>query len=390
MEKQRIVSLEKKFIMQSYKRAPVVIERGDGVYVWDSDGKKYLDLCGALATASIGHANKEVANAVCGQSKKLVNATNLYYTEPQARLAEKLARISGLGKCFFSNSGSEAVEIAIKLARQHTGKKGIICTANAFHGRTFAALTATANKKYRDFCKPLVPGFRRIPFNNAKALEKAIDGNTAAFIVEPIQGESGINVPGKGYLKEIRKICDEKGILLILDEVQSGCGRTGEFFAYQHEGIRPDIVAVAKGIAGGFPLGVTIAKEGVEFQKGQQGSTFGGNCISCAAANATIDYIMEKNLMQNAMEAGNYFMQKLEMLKNRHRKIKEVRGMGLMVGVELKGSADEVAKICMGKGLLVNVIDGRILRFLPPLIISRKEVDIALKILENAFKEAAI
>lgn len=390
MGKEKLIALEKKYIMQSYKRAPIVLERGKGAYVWDSERKKYLDFIGAFATSSIGHSNKVVAKAVCKQSGKLINTTNLYYTKPQVALAEKLARLSGLGKCFFSNSGSEAVEVAIKLARQHTGKKGIIATSNAFHGRTFAALTATANKKYKDFCKPLVPGFRRIPFGNTTALEKAIDKDTAAFIVEPIQGESGINVPKKGYLKEVRRICNRRKILLILDEVQTGCGRTGKFFAYQNEGIKPDIVTVAKGIANGLPLGVTIAKKGIEFSKGQQGSTFGGNCISCTAANATIDYIIKKRLMKNADAVGKYFMQELEKLKVKYKKIKEVRGKGLMIGVELEENADDVVSICMKKGLLLNSIEDKVLRFLPPLVVSKKEVDKALDILDNVFREAGI
>ena len=336
-----------------------------------------------MATCSIGHGNKKVAEAVCNQAKKLLNVTNLYYTEPQVILAKKLVNLSGLGKCFFCNSGAEANEAAIKLARKHTGKTDIVSTKHAFHGRTFGALSATWKEKFRKKFEPTLPGFTFVDYNNVGATENAITEKTAAVIVEPIQGESGIIIPDEGYLVKLKKFCEEKNILLILDEVQTGTARTGKFFAYLHYNIKPDIVTLAKGLANGVPIGVTIAKEGIDFDKSDHASTFGGNNLSCAAANATVDFILEKNLMENAAKQGNYFMKKLNELKNKHDMVKEVRGKGLMIGVELNAECKDIANKCLEKGLLVNCVSEKVLRFLPPLIITKKELDIALNILDG-------
>jgi len=316
----------------------------------------------------------------------LLNITNLYYTEPQIVLAKKLAGLSGLSKCFFCNSGTEANEAAIKLARKHTGKTDIIAAKNAFHGRTLAALSATWKEKFRKKFGPLVPGFTFVDYDYIEAVKEAITEKTAAVIVEPVQGESGIIVPSDEYLIELKKLCEEKNILLILDEIQTGTGRTGKFFSYLHYNVKPDIVTIAKGLANGIPIGVMIAKEGIDFGKGDHASTFGGNNLSCAAANAVIDFISENNLMKNAVETGDYFMKKLNELKIKHDVIKEIRGKGLMIGVELAVECKDIADKCLEKGLLVNCASDKVLRFLPPLIITKTEIDAALNILEGVLE----
>jgi|TARA_B100001971_G_C18231434_1_gene564192 acetylornithine/N-succinyldiaminopimelate aminotransferase len=384
MKTEEVIESEKKHVMQTYGRNPVVVDHGKGCYLYSKDGKKYLDLIGSLATAPLGYGNSGLAKAVYAQSKKLVNVTNLFFTEEQVVLAEKIAKVSGLGKCFFSNSGSEANEVAIKLARKFTGKTEIISTEDAFHGRTFGALSATWKKKYKKYCEPLVPDFKHIPYNNVKALENAISSKTAAFIVEPIQGEAGIIVPDSDYLNKVSEICKKNNVLLIVDEIQTNL-RTGKFFAFQHNGIKPDIVTVAKGIANGVPIGITIASDKVAdaFEKGDQGSTFGGNSLSCAAANFVIDFVLDGKLIENAQKVGNYFIKKLNELKVKGV-VKDVRGKGLMIAVEMDKDVKSVADACLEKGLLVNVCTEKTLRFLPPLIITEKEVDVAVNILEEA------
>jgi len=386
METEKIIEMEKEYIMQTYSRSNIVIEHGKGCYAFDNDGKKYLDLVAGIATCSIGHGNEEVSKAVCEQSKKLLNVTNLYYTEPQVILAKKLVKLSSLSKCFFCNSGAEANESAIKLARKYTGKTDIIATKNAFHGRTFGALSATWKEKFRKKFMPLVPGFTFVDYNKVEAVEDAITEKTAAVIVEPIQGESGIIIPSEDYLMKLKKLCEEKNVLLILDEIQTGTGRTGKFFAYLYYDIKPDIVTLAKGLANGIPIGVMIAKEGIDFDKSDHGSTFGGNNLSCAAANAVIDFILDNKLMENAAKQGNYFIKKLNQLKNKGNTIKEARGKGLMIGVELNIEAKEIQNKCLEKGLLVNCASDNVLRFLPSLIITKKEIDAAIKILDEALE----
>ena len=384
METKKIIKLEKKYIMQTYTRPEIVIEKGKGCYVFDKEGKKYIDLVGGIATCLIGHGNKKFAEAVGEQAGKLVNSTNLYYTEEQAKLAEKLAKLSGLGKCFFSNSGTESVEAAIKLSRKHTKKIGIISAKHGFHGRTLGSLSATWKEKIKKPFEPLLKGFKHVDYGDAGAAEKEIDRNTGAIIVEPIQGEAGVIIPPHDYLKNLREICDKHDILLILDEIQTGCGRTGKFFAFGHSRIKPDIVVLAKGLANGIPIGATIAAEHVasSFEKGDHGSTFGGNSLACRAANFTIDFIKSKNLMGNAAVNGNYFMKKLESIKS--KSIKKVRGKGLMIGVEIENESNPIVKKCLEKGMLINSTDEHTLRFLPPLIIDKKIIDDSIKILSNA------
>lgn len=386
----KIFELESKYIMPTYTRQKVVFERGSGMYVYDTNGNKYLDFVGGIATCSIGHSNFKVSAAISNQAKKLLNITNLYYTEPQLLLAEKLTGLTGFkAKVFFSNSGTEAVEAAIKLARKFTGKPEIIATKNSFHGRTLGALSATWKPKFRHAFEPLVPCFKHIEYNDPKALDRAITKNTAAFLVEPIQGEGGVIVPSNGYLKEISKICIKKKILLILDEVQTGMGRTGTFFAYQSQQIKPDIITLAKGLANGVPIGATIAKEKIAnaFEKGDHGSTFGGNSLAGLTANATIDYVLKNKLMKNVVTTGNYFINRLNNLAAKYDFIKDVRGKGLIIGMELSMEGKHIVKECLKKGLLINCCTEKVLRFLPPLIVTKKEVDKCIEILDKVFSQ---
>jgi len=382
MKAKKIIGLEKKYVMQTYTRFNLTVDHGIGCYVYDKDNKKYLDFLGGIATCSVGHGNKDVAKAISEQAKKLLNITNLYYTEPQVILAEKLSKLSGLQKCFFCNSGTEANEAAIKLAKKVTKKKKFIAFEHSFHGRTTASLALTWKEKYKEPFKPLSPDVVFVKYNDINALEKAITDDIAAVIIEPIQGEAGVIVPDKGYLKKVEQLCHKNNILLIIDEVQSGNGKTGKFFAYLHEDIKPDIVTIAKGLANGVPIGVCISN--LDFDKSQHASTFGGNNLSCAAANATIDYILKNKLMENAVKVGNYFMEKLNGLKKKCKIIKKVKGKGLMIGVELnENKAKEIVEKCLEKGLIINNATDNVLRFLPPLIISKKEVDKAIGILKG-------
>ncbi len=385
MKAEKIKQLEKKYIMQTYSRFNLIVDYGIGCYIYDKNGEKYLDFLGGIATCSVGHGNKEVTKAIAEQAKRLINITNLYYTEPQVELAEKLSKLSGLKKCFFCNSGAEANEAAIKLAKKITKKTKFIAFKDSFHGRTSASLALTWKEKYKKPFEPLGLDVIFIEYNNTKALEKAITDDIAAVIIEPIQGEAGIILPDKCYLKKVKQLCHKNNVLLIIDEVQSGNGKTGKFFAYQHENTKPDILTIAKGLANGVPIGVCISN--YDFDKSQHASTFGGNNLSCAAANATIDYILKNKLMENAIAIGNYFMEKLNELKNKYKIIKKVKGKGLMIGVELKqNKAKEITEKCLENGLIINNATDSTLRFLPPLIIKKKEVDKAIEILKGALK----
>jgi len=388
MNTKRVIQMEKEFIMYTYERAEVVFEKGSGCYLYDTDGKRYLDFIGGIATASLGHGSSIISEVLYAQSKRLISSSNLFYMQEQAVLAEKLAKISGLNACFFSNSGAESVETAIKLARKYTGKHEIISTEGAFHGRTLGALSVTWKENFRKPFEPLVPGMMFIPYNNTSALEDSISDNTAAFIIEPVQGEGGIYLPDKGYLREVKRICKERNCLLIVDEIQTNM-RTGKFFAYQHESINPDIVTVAKGIGGGMPIGITIANKDVAgaFQPGDHGSTFGGNSLSCASASAVIDYVIKNKLVEKAGITGKYFMEELIKLQKKYIVIKEVRGKGIMIGIELNTYAKPIVNKCLAKGLLVNKCGDFVLRFLPPLIVDKEEIDKCVEILDAVFKE---
>lgn len=380
MKLEEATQLEAKYIMHTYKRSAILLQSGNGMYLTDSTGKQYLDFVGGIATCLIGHGNTEFAKAISKQAGALVNVTNLYYTEPQLLLAEKLCKLSGGEKVFFSNSGTEANEAAFKLARLCTKKKKIISVQGGFHGRTFASLSATYSEKYRTPFEPLVPDFQIVE-DNLEAIEKAIDSDTAAVIIECIQGESGVKMHSNEYLKQLRELTLKKNVLLIIDEVQTGNGRTGKFFAYQHSGIKPDIVTLAKGLANGVPIGATIATGTLDFSPGLHGSTFGGNSLACSAANYTIDYVLKHNLMQSASKVGAYFMQKLLSLNS--PLVKEVRGQGLIVGVELNVHGKEIVNKCRKKGLLVNCTAETTLRFLPPLIVTKNEADKCIDIISG-------
>jgi acetylornithine/N-succinyldiaminopimelate aminotransferase len=381
MNDDELKKLDSKHIMATYKRHNLLLEWGEGCYVFDQDGKKYLDCIGGIATCSVGHANKEVNNAVSEQANKLISVSNLYFSEPQIQLAKTLTRLSGLKKVFFSHSGTDANEAAIKLARKITGKKEFIAFTDAFHGRTTGSLALTWRREYREPFMPLSPTVKFATYNDIDSLRSLITDDTAAVIIEPIQGEAGIIVPNKTFLNDVRELCTQHNVLMIIDEVQTGVGRTGTFFAYEHNHIKPDIVTLAKGLANGLPIGVCLSD--YELEAGEHGSTLGGNSLSAAAASATIHYIEQHKLMHNAETVGNYLMDKLRTIKG----IKEVRGSGLMIGAELSEplAATYVQK-AMHEGLLCNAPTPTVLRFLPPLILTKAQADEALAILQKVIQ----
>ncbi len=364
--------------MNTYQRS-IYLERGHGCQVYDRDGNQYLDLIGGIATCSVGHAHPGIVETLARQSKKLINASNLYYTNAQLDLAAKLTGLANMDKCFFSNSGTEAVEAAIKLAKRSTGKNKIIAMRNGFHGRTLGSLSATWNADYRNKFEPLVPGFVHVGYNNIEALKNAIDTETAAVILEPIQGEAGVIMPGQGYLKEVASLCRQNQLLLILDEVQTGNGRTGKYFCFQHENVLPDMVVLAKGLANGVPIGVTLSRGTIDFAPGEHGSTFGGNSLACSVALETIEII--ETVLPAVKTKGDYFLAQLNQIKAAG--IKEIRGKGLIIAIELNKKRENLADRFAKEGLLVNCIQDKILRFLPPLVITRQEIDMAV---EKTFK----
>jgi len=395
---EQIIELSDKYVMKTYGRLPLTPVKGSGARVWDARGKEYLDFLAGIAVCSLGHCHPAVVKAIAEQACTLMHVSNLYYIEQQAKLARLLAENSFGDRVFFCNSGAEANEGAIKLARKYarinrgSQKYGIITALKSFHGRTLAALAATGQAKYQKDFDPLPGGFRYVPFNDLAALESAIDKNTCAIMLEPIQGEGGIYEAGQEYLKGVKELCKKHGLLLIFDEVQCGLGRTGAFFAYQHYGIEPDICTLAKSLGSGFPIGAMIATEEVAgaFLPGNHASTFGGNPLACAAALAAMQFVLENNVMENAARVGGYFKTRLEVLSGQFPFITEVRGRGLMLGADLTpGSADgqEVVAQCQENGLLINCIDGHILRFLPPLIISESDIDEAAGILAGVLKK---
>lgn len=392
MNNRRVVRLDKKYVMHTYSRIPIAMERGEGVRIWDSDGKEYLDFISGIGVNAVGHCHPEIVKAVESQLKRLLHCSNLYHINPQTKLAEALCEVSFADKVFFSNSGAEANEAAIKLARRFGSKLGgrryeIITMKGSFHGRTLATLKATAQTKYQNGFGPFLPGFKYAPFNDLKGVKKAISSKTCAVMLEPIQGEGGINVASETFLRELRQFCHKEEILLILDEVQCGLGRTGKMFAYQHYGIEPDVMTLAKPLGGGMPIGATLAKEKVAsaFEPGTHASTFGGNPLACSAALAFLKVVRKENLVEKARERGNYFRARLEELKRKFPFVKEIRGKGLMIGLELGFPGKDIVKRCRDRGLLINCTVEKILRFLPPLIIEERDIDEAVKILDTVF-----
>ena len=377
--------LDSTYIMSTYKRHDLILEKGSGCYVFDDGGKKYLDFFGGLATCIVGHSNPAVTKAITDQAKKLISVSNLYYTEPQIRLAKKLSELSGLKKVFFSHSGADANEAAIKLAKKVTRKKEFIAFGGAFHGRTTGSLALTWSQQYKEPFLPLAPATKFATYNDTASLEPLISDDTAAVIVEPIQGEAGVVVPDDNFLKEVRELCTNRGILMIIDEVQTGIGRTGTFFAYSRCNIKPDIVTLAKGLANGVPIGACLSD--YELELGEHGSTLGGNSLSCAAANATIDYIESHNLMNNAEVVGNYLMDSLRSLQKSTPLIKNVRGQGLMIGIVLsKPEAARIVESSMHSGLLCNAAAPNVIRLLPALVVTKEQVDECLNILGKVIK----
>jgi predicted acetylornithine/succinylornithine family transaminase len=383
-------------IATTYARFPIALVRGAGARVWDADGREYLDFVGGIAVTALGHCHPKVTAALKAQAETLLHVSNLYHIEPQVRLAQLLTKHSFADRVFFCNSGAEANEAAIKLARKYakdhwsTDRYEIICMRDSFHGRTLAAVTATGQEKYHHGFEPLVPGFKHVPFNDLKAVERALDSHTCAVLVEPVQGEGGVKVPDAGYLAGLRRLCDEAGALLVLDEVQVGVGRTGKLFAYEHAGIEPDIVTLAKALANGVPIGALLAREPVaaSFSPGTHAATFGGNPLATAAAVAVMETMLEERIPERAARVGKYFVERLEGLKAKHRRIRQVRGMGLLIGVEIDGSARDVVQRCMARGLLILVAGDQVVRFTPPLIITEADVDRGVAIVDAALAEA--
>jgi len=370
-------------LANTYARFPVVLERGKGCRVWDVEGKEYLDFVAGIAVCALGHCHPAIVQAVTSQAATLLHVSNLYHVTPQIRLAELLCRHSFADRVFFCNSGAEANEAAIKLARKYAKDRGsrerveIITMEGGFHGRTMATVTATAQAKYQQGFEPLLPGIRYVPFDDLAAVERAVGPETAAILVEPIQGEGGIRVPSAGYLQGLRKLCDESGALLIFDEVQTGIGRTGRLFAYEHWGASPDIMTLAKGLGGGVPIGACLATDeaAAAFSPGAHASTFGGNPLACAAALAVLRVLLEGRVLEQSRRMGDYLAKGLLDLKDRLHIVKDVRGLGLLQGMELTIEGKPVVDDCLARGLLINCTMERVLRFVPPLIITQHEID---------------
>jgi len=388
-----------RYIMNTYKRLPLFIVKGRGNRVYDGEGREYLDFVSGLAVNNLGHCNPRVTVAFQKQAQRLVHTSNLFYTEPQVKLARLLVENSFADKVFFCNSGAEANEAAIKLVRKYSHEKGngrfeIITALNSFHGRTMATLTATGQDRFHKGFDPLVPGFSYVPFNDIAALEKAITEKTAAVMIEPIQGEGGVNIPDRDYLKRLREICDANGILLVLDEVQTGIGRTGKLFAYQHSGIEPDIMTLAKALGGGLPIGAMLAKDHIAaaFTPGTHASTFGGTPLVCSAAIEVIKLITEDDLiLDNCRRMGDYLVAELNDLKLKYpHLIKDVRGKGLLTGMELNISGDTIVSECIKRGVIINCTMERVLRFLPPLDVSQEDIDKLAETLREVFNSIRI
>jgi predicted acetylornithine/succinylornithine family transaminase len=382
--------LERKYFFPVGKRLPVTIVKGEGSRVWDEDGREYLDCVAGIAAVSLGHCHPEVVAAVQQQAATLMHVSNYYYTPPQIRLAQLLVENSCLDRVFFCNSGAEAVEGCIKLARKwgkenRDGAYEIIVAERAFHGRTLATVTATANERYRAPFTPLVEGFVQVPFNDIEALKKATTGRTAAVLLEPIQGEGGVNVPDDGYLPAVRAWCDEAGILFMVDEVQSGVGRAGALFAHELHGIEVDVMALAKGLGGGFPIGAFLAKEHCAvFGLGEHGTTFGGNPLATHVGYTVLKHIIDNDVPAQVARLGEHLQRRLRSLADRHPLITEVRGRGLLWAVELsRDAAEETVRTALEQGLLANAVKPSAVRLMPPLTISEEELDSAVDILDR-------
>jgi len=383
-----------KYHMNTYSRQPLVLVKGRGTKVYDSDGREYIDFVSGVAVCNLGHCHPRVVVALQKQAQRLMHVSNHFHNEPQINLAKALVADCFADKVFFCNSGTESVEAAIKIARRYArevlkqDRFEIITMRGSFHGRTYGALSATAQERFHKGFEPIVPGFRYVPFNDIKAVEGALNAHTCAVLVEPIQGEGGVNVPATSYLKELRTLCDKNGLLLMLDEIQTGMGRTGKLYAYEHAGITPDVIMLAKGLGGGMPIAALLATDKVSqaFTPGAHGSTFGGNPLACAAALAAMEALLEDNIIiPNVGHLGNTFLQGLGKLKQKYSLVRDVRGQGLLVGMELDVPGKDIVSACLREGLLINCTMDTVLRFMPPLIISEEEIDQLIAALDRIF-----
>ena len=389
-----LITRGNKVIMETYKRFPLVFDKGQGCVLTDHDGKEYLDFVAGIAVDALGHSHPGLLAAMQAQMEKLVHISNLYWSQPGIELAEMLTQASGLDKVFFCNSGAEANEGAIKLARKYgrevhgEGCYEIITADNSFHGRTLATLTATGQKQFHKDYDPFLEGFHYVPFNDFEALAAKVSEKTCAILLEPIQGEGGVYVGDQTYLQQVRALCDEKDILLIFDEVQTGMGRTGKLFAYEGYGVEPDVMTLAKALGNGVPIGALLAKDAVasHFKPGDHGSTFGGNPLVCAAAFATIQAIEDENILTNVNEMGNYFEGKLVAFKEKYDFILDVRGKGLLLGMELAMKGADIVAKCLEKGVIINCTHDTVLRFLPPLNVTSAEIDKAVAVMDEVFQ----
>jgi acetylornithine aminotransferase len=395
MNSQQWIEKSDRYVMRTYGRYPIVPVRGEGCRLWDADGKEYLDFLGGVAVNNLGHCHPKVVAALQKQAAELIHCSNYYQIPQQIELAELLCIHSFADKAFFCNSGAEANEAAIKLARKYSRdtygpeRYEIITAADSFHGRTMATVSATGQEKVQRFFDPLLHGFKHVPFDDVDALEGAVTPTTCAIMLEPIQGEGGVNVPSPGYFQEVRRICDKHDLILIFDEVQVGMGRTGKLFAYEHFDIVPDIMTLAKALAGGAPIGTMLATDrfAAAFVPGTHGSTFGGNPLVCAAAIATVRTILEDGILNRCEEIGEYLEGELESLQHKYPFVKEVRGIGLMIGMALDIPAGEIVKKGHERGVLLNVTHDTVLRFVPPLTVTKQEINQMIAILDGIFAE---
>ena len=384
MNTQELIKIEDDYFINTFTRQPIVLDHGEGVKVTDIDGNEYIDMFAGIAVNALGHNHPKLVKAIQDQAEKLIHISSIYYNEPALIYAKKLIELTSFDRIFYANSGAEANEGAIKLAVKYTGKNEVISTVESFHGRTVMTLAATGHEHYHEPFKGILPkGFINVPYNDIEAIKEAITENTAAIIVEPIQGEGGVNIPDMGYLKEIEKICNENDIVFIVDEVQTGFGRCGTLFAHELFDVKPDIMTMAKGIGGGVPMGGILATEKVAsaFVPGDHGTTFGGGPLVCAAANAVLDEILAENILDNVNEVGDYFVEELKKLDK--DVIADVRGKGLMVGLELTEPGAEYVDKLREKGFLINCTADKVLRFVPPLIITKEDIDEFVKALDE-------
>jgi acetylornithine/LysW-gamma-L-lysine aminotransferase len=391
MNEYDIINFENRLMANVFAKRPLVIIRGKGALVWDMKGKEYVDCMGSYGVALLGHSHPKVVEAVCKQAETLISCHASLYNNKRTEFLQKLMSITpkGLNKAFLSNSGAESVECAIKLARKFTGKPEIIAVMGGYHGKTMGALSVTWDKKYREPFQPLVPEVKHVPPDNLEKLAEAITDKTAAVLLEPIRGEGGVRVPPDEFLPGVRDLCDEKGVLLILDEVQTSFGRTGKLFACEHWGVTPDVMCLAKPFAGGLPIGITVAKEEVmsSFKIGEHSSTFSGSPLVCAAACAAINALVKDKLADRAASLGGYFKGKLEELQAKYKIVKEVRGLGLMLGVELRYDVRSIILKTMERGVLILDAGRNVLRFLPPLVIEKDQIDKTISVLNEVIGE---